>query len=68
MYAILIARVRFGEFQVCQEADGGSVTELVSDKTVNTRDVNVSKNTVSQLLDIVSALGERGLFNCLMCT
>ena len=38
------------------------VTELVSDITV-TRDAYASKNTISWLLDNVSALGERGSFD-----
>ena len=38
------------------------MTELVSDITV-TRDAYASKNTISWLLDNVSALGERGSFD-----
>ena len=60
--AIFIARVRFDKFQVCQEADGDSVTELVSDIMV-TGDTYTSINTILWLLDNVSALGERGSFD-----
>ena len=61
--AILIARVRFGKgLMNFKSARRLMVTELGSDITV-TRDAYASKNTISWLLDNVSALGERGLFD-----
>ena len=61
--AILIARVRFGKgLMNFKSARRLMVTELGSDITV-TRDAYASKNTISWLLDNVSALGERGSFD-----
>ena len=60
---ILVGRVRFWKGLVSfKSARRLMVTELVSDITV-TRDAYASKNTISWLLDNVSALGERGSFD-----